>query len=248
MKKNKILSLLLSVAVSTIVACGGGGGGSSNGGTIYFTHAELANEFVYRLNVDLGYDVELVKTNTIQYDYIVVYDYDLDTYDAYDLTFYNPGENLSNYLYDNENYFYYELDYDFASNIYTDYWSGVEFSRTSMTPQDARKANALVEQIKVNKAKDVLSIEFGLSNQRATEVAGLAVQLNSMDKSHLTVVEYNRFSKAIVGSSIDDLQAAAIAELEGDNSAIESAYAKAAEVNGSSKAHMKKLINSMMMK
>ncbi len=184
----------------------------------------------------------------LQFDYIVVYDYDLDSYDAYDLTFFNPGENLSNYIYDNEDYFYYDLDYDFGSNIYTDYWTGIEFSRTAMTPQDAHKANALVEELKINKAKDILSLEFGLSKDRATEVAGLAVQLNSMDKSHLTVAEYNRFSQAVVGVTIADMQAAAVEEVEGNNSALEGIYEKAAQVNGSSKEHMKKLVDSLMMK
>ncbi|MBT4761975.1 MAG: hypothetical protein HOO06_09785 [Bdellovibrionaceae bacterium] len=245
--KNKIVSAILGLAMTTLVACGGGGGGTSTGG-VYFTHAELADEFVYRLNIDLGYDVELVKTNTKQYDYIVVYDYDLDTYDAYDLTFYNPGEDLSYYLADNDPFFYYDLDYDLSSNVYTDFYSGYQFSRVAMTSQDSRKANALVEQLKIDKAKEVLSIEFGLTQDRAQEVASLAVQLNSMDKSHLTIAEYNRFSEAIVGSSIDELKDAALAQMEGNNGLMQDAYTKAATVNGSSKSHMKKLVDSLMMK
>ena len=106
---KKIFILLALASSLMLTSCGGGGGTTSTGGVNY-THSQLADEFVFRLFTDLGIDVTLVKTNTLQYDYIVVYDHDLLTYDAYYIGNYNVGENLSNYLYNDDSSFYYDLD------------------------------------------------------------------------------------------------------------------------------------------
>ena len=41
------------------------------------------------------------------------------------------------------------------------------------------------------KAKEVLTVEFNLSPKEQTRLAGLAVELNNMDKSNLTTSEYD---------------------------------------------------------
>src|SRR4051794_7675243 len=111
---------LTAVAAATIAlsACGGGGGGNTSvGGGIYYTHAELATEFADSMWYDIGYDVELVKVDTQQYNFVVVYDHDLGTYDAYDLTNYNPGEDIGNFLDTNDWRNYYDL-VPVGSNLY----------------------------------------------------------------------------------------------------------------------------------
>ncbi|MEZ4872842.1 MAG: hypothetical protein R2827_11530 [Bdellovibrionales bacterium] len=125
--KKLIASLAIAVAGLTMSACGGGGGGSGGNSTggVYLTHSELAADFVYRLNVDMGYDVSLVKTWTQQNDYIVVYDYDLGTYDAYDIRYYNAGEDMYTYLSLYDDNFYYDLD-KVGSNTYEHF--GPEFA------------------------------------------------------------------------------------------------------------------------
>ena len=90
-------SVLALSSIMLLVGCGGGGSRSSS--SVYYpTHAELADRFVDKLRVDLNYDVTLMKTYTRQTDYIVVYDYDYNTYDAYDLSGFSYYSNVSDYL------------------------------------------------------------------------------------------------------------------------------------------------------
>ncbi len=228
-----INTLILSVAALALTACGGSG----NGG---LTHSQLASDFVASLNYDLNYDVEIVKTHTRQYNYVVVYDYDLDSYDAYNLSYYYPGDNISYYLDDYEYTFFYDLDYNFG-NVYTDYITGITFSKTKMTTADNVKAQELIDGIKVKKATKQLTVQFGLAPARAKEVAGLALQLNNSDKATMTTYQYDQYSKAILGSSYTEIQSALADKISGNNASLDKVFSKAAKVNGVSKKSVEKL-------
>jgi len=227
-------SLLLSIVALGLTACSSGGG---SGG---LTHGQLASDFVASLNYDLDYDVELVKTNTLQYDYIVVYDYDLDSYDAYNISSYYAGDDIGYYLDDYEYSFYYDLDYT-GSDVYEDYITGVRFSKTKMTSSDSVKAQELVDGLKVKKATNQLTVQFGLAPARAKEIAGLALQLNNTDKSKMTTYQYDQYSKAILGSSYTEVQAALADKLSGNNASMDKVFSKAAKTNGVSKQSVEKL-------
>ena len=151
---------LVTAAAATLAltACGGGGGGGGNNvsGTIYYSHAEMAEIFTQRLWEDAGIDAELVKTNTEQYDYIVVYDYDLDSYDAYYIGSYNVGENMLNYLDDYDADFYYDLDY-LGGNDYQDWYTGLIFEKTAGTSKDLLKVAALKETLMIKKNAEPMS-------------------------------------------------------------------------------------------
>ena len=67
---------------------------------------KLANEFINQLYADLNIDVDLIKSNTLQNNFVVVYDPFYDSYDAYDLTHYNPGENLGDFLINSNHSFF----------------------------------------------------------------------------------------------------------------------------------------------
>ena len=93
---KKLLSSLLVFTLLIFAGCSGGGGGGTNvAGNVYYTHRQLAHEFVRRLELDLGYDLNLVKVNTLQYDYIVVYDYDTKSYDALWIGAYQIGRGFA---------------------------------------------------------------------------------------------------------------------------------------------------------
>ena len=91
---------------------------------INFTHAELAEVFVQNLSTDLGIELELLKIDTLQFDYIVVEDLQLfdsvlgPYYTAYFIGDYNPGESLANYIIDFDDIFHYPLD-DNGDGTYT---------------------------------------------------------------------------------------------------------------------------------
>ncbi len=230
MKKalNIFLAALASVAM---VACTGGGGGSTSTGGSYFTHAELAAEFVYRLNVDKGYDVELVKTNTLQYNYIVVYDYDFGTYDAYYIGNYNVGENLTNYLNNNSYRFSYDLIKNFDGTYY-DPDTGKTFEKQEATPKDRMKLAAIKEGLLVAKASRNLQAEFGLSAERGDELAKLAIMLKNTPKETMTDEDYDRYSTAAFGASISEFKSATAKALVGDKSDLNQLISSAAVKNG----------------
>ena len=61
--KALTIILISAMAAGALVACNGGGSGGTSTGGVYFSHKELAEDFVYRLTVDRGWDVDLVKSN-----------------------------------------------------------------------------------------------------------------------------------------------------------------------------------------
>ncbi len=259
MKLSGILLIILSMLT---ISCGDS------------KEVKVAKDFVNALNYDLNYDVELVKTNTRQANYILVYDYDLNTYDAYNLSNYTRGSDVGVFLDNNESSFYYDLDFAYEdvdsywvndSHTYYDYYtsqyytvydgyyeyryedvyvhgpSGLYFSKTKMTASDILKGQELIDGIKVKKATEQLTVQFGLAPKRAKEVAGLALQLNLSDHSTMTSYQYNQYSKAILGSTYTEIQSAMNSYVNGNEKALDSVYSKAAKVNGVTKKQVKKL-------
>ncbi len=237
----KAFSLL---AVLSLVACGGGGSGGTSTGGSYLTHAQLASDFVYRLNVDAGYDVELVKTNTLQYNYIVVYDYDYGTYDAYDLTGYTPGTNIVNFLNANDSYFYYDL-VAYTDGTYEDYWTGTVFEKTTVTPTDRLKMAALEDGLKIKKAAEVLNSQYGLSQERSLEVAKLANNLGKVSPENRTAALVDQYTTAVTGHSYTEFQKAIDKKMSGDSSALNSLIEQTAQFNGVLPEQMNQIVNQM---
>lgn len=241
---NKLTKVISIVAVMALTACGGGGGGGSSTGGTYFTHEQLANEFVRRMNIDQGYDLELVKDNTLQYDYIVVYDWDLDSYDAYYIGAYNPGENLWNYLYDYEYDFYYDL-IPIGFNEYEDPFTGIVFEKTAQTPKDALTIAALEETLLTKKAAQTLNAQFGMSQERSLEVAELAVIWQKAPKDRMTDADHDEFATNVLGHSITEYKAAVEAQMAGDASELNKLIEDTAAVNGLSPEKANQIVNSV---
>ena len=202
---KKFIALISLLTLLSLGGCGGGGGGTNISGTTYYTHTELAREFVRRLEMDLGYDLDLVKINTLQYDYIVVYDYDAGDYDAYWIGSYEVGENLRRYLKRYDYKFYYDLDY-LGLNVYEDYWSGLRFEENSSL---SRSSSAMQEHLsnvfKRAKAQAVVD-KYGLSYGRATELVTIAMNYRALEgKGALTEAEYDAFAMEAVGTSATEL-------------------------------------------
>jgi len=203
----KKLLLTLSV-VFLFTACGGGGGGGGNVSTggVYFTHAELAREFVYRLNIDLGYDVQLVKTDTLQTDYIVVYDHDYGTYDAYWIGGYSPGQNLYNYVVGNDGYFYYDLIPD-VGNTYVDPYTGIRFEKTNVNSvKNLDTIKALKQEVIVTKLSEKIQAQYGLSAEKSLETARFAYNLQTAPAGTYKNSDFDKFSQELTGSTITEFQ------------------------------------------
>jgi hypothetical protein len=225
---KKMTTALLLFALT---GCGGGGGGSTSTGGVHYTHSELAAEFVRRMNIDLGYDLELVKTNTYQYDYVVVYDWDLGSYDAYYLGTYNPGESLWNYLDSNDWRFYYDL-IALGGNEYEDVLTGTIFEKVTPSNKDRLKMAALEETLMIKKGSETLQADFGLSQERAFEVAKLAVAWQKTPKERMSDVDHDRFATDVLGHSITEYQRAVQQKQSGDSAELKRLVADTAVVNG----------------
>lgn len=207
MKIQKIFtSLLLAVGVLSLTACGGGGGGNSTQGGSYLTHEQAADEFVTRLNLDLNYDVSLVKSDTKQYGYIVVYDWDYGTYDAYDIDDWVVGENMADFVdWTNK---YYDL-VDIGGNVYEDWDTGVQFSKTSLalTNNQASLAFHAAKSSKVHNVAKSLNENFGVELSAAMEKAPMLVEF-AQNRESLSAGEVDEFSEALVGHSWSKIQEA----------------------------------------
>lgn len=229
----------------SLAACGGGGGGSSSTNGSYYTHAELAQEFVRRVNVDVaGYDLTLVKTNTLQTDYIVVYDEDYGTYDAYWLGAYNVGENLSSYLHTYDSQFYYDLNME-ANNTYRDPYTGVLFEKVQASSKNLSRMKALKEELAINKAAENLRAEYGLSEEKALDTARFAYRVQTASPGTYNVKDYDSFAQELTGSTITEFQSDVKA---GNMNSLNSRLSKAAEVSGMGSEGVNKLIKDMFLK
>lgn len=129
MKNTVILAMAFVMA-----ACGGGNG--SGGAVSGLNHNQLAQAFVDKLNTSGKYSVTLAKTNTLKYDYIVIYDQATDSYNAVNIGSYDVNQDAAQYLetvggthtdldvlpahYETQTRTKYESKYD-VTNIYGDY-------------------------------------------------------------------------------------------------------------------------------
>jgi hypothetical protein len=239
---KKIAAGAIALAVGLMVGCGGGGGGNTSTGGTYLSHAQVAAEFVRRMNIDLvGYDVELVKTNTLQYDYIVVYDWDFGSYDAYYIGAYNPGENLYSYLNLYNYKFYYDLIPE-SGNVYYDPYTGLRFQKGAGSSKDQAKLKAFKQSIAVKLAADSLQVQYGMSAEKAVSAARFAYNLKTQPEGTYNVRDYDAFAKDLVGTSITEFQK----DIKSGNAAgLAEKIDKAAEITGMGPEGVNRLMQEM---
>lgn len=240
--KNMIKAVVAVAAVAGLTACGGGGGGSTSTGGTYFTHEQLAQEFVKRVNVDVaGYDLTLVKSNTLQYDYIVVYDQDYKTYDAYYIGAYNVGENLKNYLNNYEYKFYYDLIPE-TGNQYRDYVTGKVFELDTQASMDLDQVAAVQEMISIKKTAKKLRKEYGMSESSAKSLARYSTELSKQAPGSFDQARFDSFAKSLTGSSYTEVLAD---DKAGNTESLKARLAKAQQKTGMKSEGVKKLMDDM---
>ena len=239
----------MGAVAMVMVACSGGSGSTSTGG-VFFTHSQLANEFVRRLNIDEGFDVELVKTNTRQFDYIVVYDRDFDTYDAYYLGNYNVGENLSRYLDNYDNRFFFDLDpvtVNGVSGFFEDPFSGLIFEKTAGSTKDLLKAKAFAEGVKIKRSAEQLVLEFGLSESASLKMAKATMKLQKKTLAGTaSKADINAFTKEVVGGTVEEINAAVNDYTNGNTAKADALFAKGAELNETTPDHMSEIVMGLV--
>lgn len=228
---KKTMMALFAAAAMMLTACGGGSnhGAPSVGGN-YYTKSELAADFVATVNSYMaGYDLDLMKDYVVhdEGNYIVVYDWVTDSYDAYDLSWYNPGENIADYLYDYDAYFYYGLVY-IGDNLYEDPYTGALFDRETMSldsfAKETRKSDAYKQKVTAS-----IKAQFGLSQQSSEDLAQAYLDLTSMPKSQISATYVDRVAKQAFGFSLSEVESEV---MSGNFGAVDSALANASVKTG----------------
>lgn len=216
-------------------------GGFSSG----WSHARVASEFVNRINEELGdlYMLDLVKTNTLQYDYIVVYDYDYQSYDAYYIGGWSPGMDLLDYLWDYESSFYYDL-MPVGGHRFQDPLSGILFEKQPATGKNLAKLKAAKEAITVKKQSEKLVAKYGLSEDKAQDAARFAYKMKNSASGTYKISDYDAFAKEFVGSSVSEFQTD---WKDGNVISMASRIQKASEMTGMGMEGMNKLISDMFL-
>ncbi len=218
------------------------------------THSDRSIQFERALQVDLNLDAKVIKNDTRKKNYIIVRNNTNNSYTAYNISNYDPKQDINTFLENNQSNFYYDLKIGNPSvlnldtrwageTIYVDEASGVYFSKQKMTTSDLTKANELIDQIKYNNAKEELVVTFVLSPKRAAKVAKLSLQLINEDKAHMTSYNYDQYSKAILGSSLSEIELAFQQHKLGHKLQLNQVYKKAAAINKISVEQVDQLAN-----
>ena len=232
---------MVLVLLSGLAACGGSGGGNTSTGGVYFTHEELAEEFVRRMSMDLGWSVQLVKANTQQYNYIVIKDG--KDYDAFYIGKYNPGEDLKQYIKDYKYKFYYDLDKE--GSYYVDPETGTQFRRVAMNSKNLSTAKAIRQEFIIADAALRAQAKYGLSEEKAMDTARFAYNLKVMPRGSYKMSDFDSFAKELTGSTIADFQKDF---KEGNLASLTERIQKASETTGMGVEHTNQLIRDIFVR
>jgi len=193
----------------------------------------------------LGYTYETQYIEHEDREYISddeAWDYGYDGYDylndSYYISYYWDEEVVTEipYFYDVE-----VSDYH-GSN-------GLVFEEANSDKKDLEKIAAEMEGQEVSKAADSLIAKFGLSQERAIEVAKLQNAYSKISsKRSLTRKDQDTLTKQLVGTNYASAQAALEDHLNGDSAKMEELLDKAAEINGTTPEHMTEILGDILLK
>lgn len=248
-----VAAVLSALALS---ACGGGAAEVSH------ATVDVRNAFIAAANAD-GVKVSFVSDSEKKANTVIISD-KAGAYFAYDLSNYTSGQDFNDWLtanmnavsgrltpehatgcssYDADNNC--ESTYDYIGG-YRDDATGIEYEENSATSKDLQKIAAFKQSVNISRSTETLKARFGLSDDRAREVARLAVQLAGRSPRSMTDADYDSFSMELTGSSIRQMRAAMSASREGNTGLYNDLVDKAAKVNGVGPEHMNEIIKGLM--
>ncbi len=233
------MKALLSLIVCSIItiSC------SNSGNETPLSPEETALSFLDALNIneDKSYrHFSLVKLSDYQENYIVLYDPVHAEYNAWNINGYEAGMTIDEYYADHS----FEVAgplVDTGENIFLDVGTGLKYSKVKMTSADTVKAQEIVDAIALDNANEVLSVQFGLPANRVRKISHLALNLSKANKATMTEYNYNQYSQAITGLTINEINSALNDVKSGNSSALDRVYKKAAKVNNITVEQVQKL-------
>lgn len=262
MKLAKGLSLLAMGAVLVGCEITVGDGYSTGTGVpgAESDYVALAEKLADRIDFEEGYlDVKFVKLSKDQPGYAVfrteewMSDGGDVEYIAVDISGYNGSMfGGSNYL--DSATVYHGLRVDpFSDNYYFDTYDEwgypvyYTFEESETSSKDLEKIGAIAEEMRVAQSTELLSSEFGLSEDRAFKVAKLANNWNKVAKKRsMTPADANLFAKEVIGSDLAEVKEAMTEAAEGNEAGLSLLLEKAADLNGVSPEDMSEIMGEFM--
>ncbi len=114
-----------------------------------------------------------------------------------------------------------------------------------MTQKDLTKMTAQKQAAVVAYSAEKLQMDLGLSAERSTLLAKLAVQMAKTPKASLTVKDYDNFAKTIFGSTAGEFQSAFAKDAQGDSAMLNQLIDRAANVNGIGPEHARQIMKML---
>ncbi len=164
------------------------------------------------------------------------------------------GEWVDEYAWDESTQSWYDTGFNTYVETYEDVWiktkyrdvaTGLYFEKTSASAKDLAKVAAIKEVATINKTAEHLSSNFGLSIDRAKEIAKLSSNWKKASKKSMTDAEIDAFSSELLGFSITTGKEAVSEMLAGDDTKLEALVDQAAEANGITPEHATKLMTKV---
>jgi flagellar biosynthesis/type III secretory pathway protein FliH len=120
------------------------------------------------------------------------------------------------------------------------------FEETSMISKDLEKRAAVAEKYLVIQMGKQIATKFGLSNDRAVQVAKIANHWRKYSTTRaVTADDADAFSTELMGSNMKEIESAVKGSLSGDSAELNSLIEKAAAVNKVSSEQMSQVMNQL---
>lgn len=273
--KNLVTLAILAMALN-LVGCGGpllikGLDGKN------YSWSDTAKDLADEINQELGDNgvpvtFEVVKAQTKEYGYIV---YKITTpgpepiFVAVDIRGFRTGMEIEDFLgLDNIIPFITDLIGTGSSSVgfhvpgmfinlakegsnYRYSNNGVEmlFAQDAEGGKDLETVGARIETANVAELSERLVSNYGLSTERAQEVAKLSSSYNKLSsKRSLTETEMNKFSQELVGMNYSTAQSAMEKHFQGDSKEYNTLLQKAANKNGVDPEQVSSIMGELLLK
>ncbi|MBF0361350.1 MAG: hypothetical protein HQK49_10075 [Oligoflexia bacterium] len=230
--------------------------GVIDGQNEYAAKIKKAFDIALRVNNSFAEDIFIRKVAQDNKNYVVFYNNTTHKYWALDVENINPsivwGDNFTTYK---ERLLYGLTDlgdgtfrcvpgtcFAFGANTPGAYYYGLVFEEQVASSKDLEKVGALLEQKQIEDLTTQLSADFGLSEDRAVEVAKLVSNWEKQSKRrNLTDADAQYFTKKVLGVDINSIERAYKNANIGE---IEDLMSKIATHNQVSPENVRKIINS----
>ena len=260
---RRLISSVLIGSTLILTGCPGGGGGGGGGASVPSTSVDKVQAFVNLLNSKSNLEsFHVVKdpSHSVTAGFVVVSGTG-SAYLAYDIAKYNAGDSWSEYASRAEygpviihgskmdqasgETFFFGDAYTNESN--PAYKGEFTFDESSENSKDLEKTASIKESFALANIAASLALEYGLSEERSSQVAKLALQWKKLSRTRaLTEADANSFSKKLLGVSMNEASSAIEGYVLGDDSKWKTVVNTAAKVNQTSPEQMQEIIDGIL--